>query len=84
MEKIEENKVMGGASELECLTRSNFQELKNLIQYITVDLLPQIGRLESTVEDLNEQIQQLKQKRGSDYKTPKICLAFSDEDSDSD
>lgn len=81
---MSESGQVAGAREVECLTSSNFKEIKNLIKYITTEVVPMIGRLESAVEELTEEVQRLKNKEGIGRKRPAFCMTFDDEDSDSE
>jgi len=77
------NNVVAGADEKECLSLANFKEIKNLVKYVTEDIVSLFGRLEAKVEELAEKIDILEQKNQSGKKRkehPLFCLDIEDEE----
>ena len=48
---------VGGAKKKECLTETNFNEIKSLIQYVNNVLMPRITKLESQVTVLTKAVE---------------------------
>ena len=73
MDCSEIRKGVGGESKVECLARLNFEEIRNLIKYITSDLVPKIKRLE-------DEVQRFKDLLAPRQQEPLFCLTIDDDD----
>jgi len=73
---------VAGAGEIECLTNRNFEEIKNLVAYVTGSLLPRISELEDTVRVLTEQVD--RRDETAPGKRPRFFLGVESNDTDDD
>jgi len=64
-----------------CLIDANFEEIKNLVKYITGDLVPFFDRLEAKVEELTEKLHVLetRNKATKRKRQPLFNLNIDDE-----
>ena len=57
MNSIKRRKGSGSEEKKECLTETNFNEIKSLIEYVNKVLMPRIAKLESHVTVLTKAVE---------------------------
>lgn len=81
MSSSKQRKGSGSGGKKECLTETNFNEIKGLIQYVNNVLMPRIAKLESQVTVLTKAVEINGVSVGA--KRPRFNLEIGD-DSDSE
>lgn len=77
------NEIHKGASDVEekeCLSVLNFNEIKNLVKYITEGVVPLFERLERKVEELTEKICVLEETKRKRKSKPLFNLELDDDE----